>query len=223
MTSNTMFKIELLDKIEKKMNLHLDNIQIQFLFSDKSSSLYTTPRQYGKDTMICIRTAINAITSPNKRILILSINKPSSVIIKTKILEIIQLLLTDESLPKCNSISKESIRFNNGAEIIFAEAKNYLYAFHGIRLNEVIINEFDLNLKEIHMLARCCCLQNVDGQVFMVGTPINNSYLMECSSSEYIEHVHVLNRHVERLHQLKDLRETMDIEQYRYEILGEIF
>ena len=222
--NKVMLKIELMEKLERHLRIELDRAQLQFILSDKCRSMYTTPRRCGKDTMIAARIAINAVANPNKRYLVVSVTKASQRFILDKVVEYLDILTVNSGVIVQSVDSGGKIMLNNGTVINFMSSQNFRLQVCGMRIHEVIINEYMHNdLLDVFNLSCMLTVDYANGKVFMVGTPYSSNTFRELAESIYIEHVQVLNRHVPRMQSLLELRNEIDEDSFRREILGEIF
>lgn len=221
--SEMQFQILILEELEQHLGFKLDNKQLDFIFNKSKRLLFTSPRKYGKDTILAIRLILRAMSKPNQRYGIISVTHIQNQLLMRFIADLLSILNLN---PVRRIMSNpQVIELNNNSRIYFLSG-NIINNCLGQRFNEAFIMEAylynDKKLKEIIQILSCCTVHEDNSQLTLIGTPgIATKEINKLLNSSYWDKLCATLEDTPRLHSLIELRSEMDEETFRRTILGE--
>lgn len=162
-------KIRLINNLEKQLGIFLKPKQLEFLFSDKQTTILTAPRQYGKDTIVIIKIMLDMFENEQYKIGVCLPNKGCyRQIFFDKLKEMFDILLP--GFIKKATRNPGRIEAINGSLVSIFYENNQI---RGHRLHEAYILEF-YNLRDfsdIYNTLTVSLLWNTKYKINLIGTP----------------------------------------------------
>lgn len=218
----------LVDKLERELQIHLENKQLDYLFNNDTVLLFLTPRKYGKDMLTAMRIAIKMIEQPGVRIGVAIPTLNMAGMLQEKVNSMLEILLREFPVDLIESNTKNPcrIQLSTRSMVYFLPARDFQYNMCGHKFNETYIMEPTCikNAKEVYELMSCARLEDENGKTIVISTPSPRCGLLDdLMRNNYATKIHVTRSHSPMLMRtdVTDFRNQLDNTTYRNEILGE--
>ena len=218
----------LLDKLERDLDIRLENKQLEYLFNDDEVALFLTPRRYGKDMATAMRIAIKMIEKPGIRIGVGVATTCQANLFLERLDETLSVLLRDFPVVSKTHHTKNPhrIELSNRSMVYVIPVNNFEYGMRGQRFDEGYIMDPSCmkNAREVYEIMSCTRLCSEDGKTIIVDTPRPNFELLDdLMRANYVTKIHVTRDHSPRLKAMdvSSIRNELDDVTYRSQILGE--